>query len=73
MVAMSLLVLSICIGTILLTIHNRDEIHQLVAFLSGMIALVCSLVLMPPILKGLLGVVFFAVLNKFFVVHRSLK
>lgn len=73
MVAMSLLISSICMGIIVLTIHDRDEIHQLVAFLSGLIALVCTLVLMPPMLKGLLGIVFVVVLNKAFVNYKSLK
>ncbi len=38
MFVISLLILSISIGTILFLIHDRDEIHQLVAFLSGLIA-----------------------------------
>ena len=29
MLAISLLILSICIGTIVLLIHDRDEIHQM--------------------------------------------
>lgn len=70
MLTVSLLILSICIGTILLTIHSRDEIHQLVAFLSGLIALTCIFILTPPLLKGLLSLIFFTVGHKFFSVYK---
>ena len=53
----TLLVLSISIGTILLVIHDRDEIHQVLAFLSGLIAFICIFILSPLLLKGLLGLV----------------
>lgn len=69
----SLLVLSVCIGVMLLFIHDRDEIHQLMAFLSGIVALVCTLVLMPPLLKGLLGFVFVYLLNKLCIIHNSFE
>ena len=66
-----LLILSICMGIILLSIHNSDEIHQLVAGLSGLLALVCVFILTPPLIKGLLGLVFFYVGHKLFPVHKS--
>lgn len=69
----SLLVLSVCMGVMLLFIHDRDEIHQLMAFLSGIVALVCTLVLMPPLLKTLLGLFFVYLLNKLCIVHNSFK
>ena len=69
----TLLVLSIFIGTIILSIHDRDEIHQLLAFLSGLIALVCVLVLTPPIIKGLLGLLIFTIGHKLFPTYGSFK
>ncbi len=68
-----LLILSICMGIILLTIHNSDEIHKLMAWLSGLLALVCVFVLTPPIIKGLLGLLFFSVGHKFFPIHKSFR
>ena len=50
----TLLILSISIGTGLLMIHDRDEIHQLLAFLSGLIAFVCIFILSPLFFKGIL-------------------
>lgn len=69
MLPVSLLILSIFIGTILLTIHSGDEIHQLVAFLSGSIALVCVFILTPPIVKGLLSLIFITIGYKMFPIH----
>lgn len=73
MLVINLLILSICIGTILLSIHDEDEIHQLVAFLSGLIALVCVFILTPPLIKGLLGLLLFTIGHRFFPVYRSFK
>ncbi len=69
----SLLVLSICIGAIFLTIHDRDEIHQLVAFLSGLIALVCVFILTPPIIKGVLVLLCLTIGHKIFPTHNSVE
>ncbi|MGF1539748.1 MAG: hypothetical protein ACFCU5_04740 [Pleurocapsa sp.] len=66
MIVIHLLVLSICMGIMLLSIHHSDEIHRLVAWLSGMIALVCVFVLTPLLIKGLLGLVFFLLGHKVF-------
>ncbi len=55
MLIVSLLMLSICIGTILLIIHGGDEIHQLVAFLSAIIACTCIFILIPPTIKALIS------------------
>ncbi len=68
-----LLILSICMVIILLTIHNSDEIHKLMAWLSAMIALVCILVLTPPLIKGLLGMIIFLVGHKVFPAHKSFR
>ena len=69
MLAISLLILSICIGTIVLLIHDRDEIHQMLAFLSGMLALLCIFILTPPIIKVFIGGLFFVVGHKIFPAH----
>ena len=73
MVAIWLLIFSVCIGTIVLSIHHRDEIHQLLAWLSGLIALVCIFVLTPPVVKGLIGVLFFVGMPKFFPVPKIFR
>ncbi len=73
MLVIHLLILSICMGIILLSIHHNDEIHKLVAWLSGMIAIVCVFVLTPPLIKGLLGVIFFVVGHKIFPAHKSFR
>ncbi|MGV2830953.1 hypothetical protein [Myxosarcina sp. GI1(2024)] len=70
MLTVSLLILSICIGTILLTIHGHDEIHQLVAFLSGLIAITCIFILTPPLFKGLLSLFFLTIGHKLFSVYK---
>ncbi len=68
-----LLVLSISTGMIILGIHHSDEIHKLLAWLSGLLALVCVLVLTPPLLKGILGLIFFAIGHKIFPAYNSLR
>ncbi len=69
----SLLILSIFIGAIFLSIHYSDEIHQLVAFLSGLIALVCVFILSPPIIKGILVLLCLTIGNKRFPIYGSFK
>ncbi len=64
MLVTSLLVFSICIGTILLCIHGHDEIHQLMVWLSGILALLCIFILTPPLIKGLLGLLLFIIGHK---------
>ena len=73
MLVISLLIFSICIGIILLSIHNQDEIHQLVAGLSGLIALICAFILTPPLIKVFLGLLFFTIGHKIFPVHQSFR
>lgn len=73
MLAISLLILSICIGTIVLLIHDRDEIHQILAFLSGMLALLCIFILTPPIIKVFIGGFFFVIGHKIFPAHSIFK
>ena len=68
-----LLILSICMGIVLLSIHNRDEIHQLVAWLSGLLAVVCIFILTPPLAKGVLGLLFFAIGHKMLPVPKSFR
>ncbi|MEM8830059.1 MAG: hypothetical protein AAGE96_11980 [Cyanobacteria bacterium P01_G01_bin.19] len=68
-----LLILSTVMGIILLSIHDRDEIHQLMAWLSGMLALFCIFVVTPPLIKGLLGLLFFAFGHKIFPAHNSFR
>ena len=67
------LILSICMATILLTIHNRDEVHRIIAFLSGLIAILCVFILSPPLIKGLLGLLFFILINKIFPDYKSFR
>ena len=69
----TLLVLSISIGTILLVIHDRDEIHQVLAFLSGLIAFICIFILSPLLLKGLLGLVLLTIGHNIFPTYRCFK
>ncbi len=69
----TLLVLSISIGTILLVIHDRDEIHQVLAFLSGLIAFICIFILSPLLLKGLLGLVLLTIGHNIFPAYRCFK
>lgn len=73
MIPICLLIFSSCIGTILLSIHHQDEIHQLVAWLSGLIALICIFILTPPLIKGLIGLIFFTTAPKVFPVHKTLR
>lgn len=73
MLVVSLLILSICIGVIILSIHESDEIHQMLAFLSGLITLFCVFILSPLFIKGLLGLLFFTIGHKIFPIHQSLK
>lgn len=73
MLIMHLLILSICMIAIILSIHNRDEIHQLVAWLSGFITILCVFILTPPLLKGGLGLVFLATAHKIIPVHKSFR
>ncbi|MDJ0573673.1 MAG: hypothetical protein QNJ65_00720 [Xenococcaceae cyanobacterium MO_234.B1] len=71
MLTTNLLILSIFIGTIFLSIYYHDEIHQLVAFLSGLIALVCVFILSPPIIKGILVLLCLSIGDKIFPTHDS--
>ncbi len=73
MLAFWILICSICVGSILLLIHNRDEVHLLMAWLSGALGLLCILILTPPLIKGLLGLVFFGVGHKIFPVHNCFR
>ena len=68
-----LLIFSICMGSILLLIHDCDEIHLLMAWLSGLLGLVCILILTPPLIKGLLGMILFAIGHKVFPAHNSFR
>ncbi len=70
MLVISLLILSICIGAILLSIHESDEIHQMLAFLSGLIALFCVFILSPLMIKVLLVLLFLTIGHKIFPVHH---
>ncbi|MGF1479951.1 MAG: hypothetical protein ACFB4I_10725 [Cyanophyceae cyanobacterium] len=60
-------------GTILLSIHEQDEIHQLVAILSGLLAVICFLILTPPLIKGMLSILFLIVVHKLFPTHESFE
>ncbi len=73
MIILWLLIFSICMGIILLTIHNSDEIHLLMVWLSGLLGLVCILILVPPLIKGLLGLIIFAARHRFFPTYNSLR
>ncbi len=73
MLIISLLIFSICIGTIVLLIHDHDEIHRLVAWLSGLITIFCIFVLTPPLIKGLLGLLFLAIGHKIFPISNSFR
>jgi len=68
-----LLVLSTTMGIVLLGIHDKDEIHKLMAWLSGMLALFCIFILTPPLVKAALGAIFFIIGHKVFPLHNSLR
>ena len=73
MFVISLLILSISIGTIFLLIHDRDEIHQVLAFLSGLIAFICIFILSPLFLKGLLALILLTMGHNIFPAYRYFK
>ena len=73
MLAIGLLILSICIGTGILIIHDRDEIHKILAFLSAIMALICVFILTPPIIKSLIGLLFFHIGHRIFPAHSIFK
>ena len=73
MFVISVLILSISIGTILLLIHDRDEIHQVLAFLSGLVAFICIFILSPLLLKGLLGLILLTSGHNIFSAYRCFK
>ena len=73
MLVISLLILSISIGTIVLIIHDRDEIHQILALLSGLVAVICAFILTPPLLKGLLGLLFVTMGHKIIPIYQFFK
>ncbi len=60
-------------GSILLLIHDRDEIHLLMVWLSVLLGLLCMLILTPPLIKGLLGIILFSIGHKVFPVHNSFR
>lgn len=72
MLVISLLIFSICIGTILLIIHDGDEIHQLVAWLSGFMTIICIFILTPPVAKILLGLFFLIIVNKIISTNKNI-
>lgn len=73
MLVINLLILSISIGLVIFSIHNNDEIHQIIAFLSGLIALVCFFILTPLLVKSLLALLFFTISHKIFLNYKSFK
>lgn len=73
MFVISLLILSISIGTILLIIHDRDEIHQVLAFLSGLVAFICIFILSPLFIKGVLGLILLIQGHNIFPAYRCFK
>lgn len=73
MLFFNLLILSIIMGIILMSIHDRDEIHQLMAWLSGILALFCIFILTPPLIKALLGMIFFVIGHKILPAHNSFR
>lgn len=79
MLVISLLILSISINIIVsisiivFSIHNHDEIHQIIAFLSRLVALVCFFILTPLIVKSLLGLLFFTIGHKIFLNQKTFE
>lgn len=73
MLVVNLLFLSICTALFFLIIQNSNEIHQLVAWLSGLIALLCVFILIPPLIKGLLGLLLLLISRQNTIVRNSLK
>ncbi len=73
MLISSSLVFCVSIAAIVLIIHEHDEIHQLMAWLSALTGIVCVFILTPPLIKGLLGLVVFFIGHRLFPVHKSFK
>ncbi len=74
MFVISLPILSTSIGTILLIIHDRDEIIiTRIAFLPGLIAVICAFILTPPLIKSLLGLVLLSIGHKIFSIYQCFK
>lgn len=64
MLVINLFLLAICLVTIFGWIERQDEIHQIVVFLSGLIALLCLLILSPPLIKLLVAIIIFFTYRK---------
>lgn len=71
MLVVNLLILSISIGLIVFLIQEKDEIHQIIFFLSGLIFLICAFILSPLVIKILLVLFFFILENKLFPVLHN--
>ncbi|GAB4224978.1 MAG: hypothetical protein Kow0049_01840 [Stanieria sp.] len=64
MLVINLFLLAICLVMIFGWIERQDEIHQIVVFLSGLIALLCLLILSPPLIKLLVAIIIFFTYRK---------
>jgi hypothetical protein len=71
MLVINLFLLAICLVTIFGWLERQDEIHQIVVFLSGLVALLCLLVLSPPFIKLLVAMIIFFTYRK--LLPRSSK
>jgi hypothetical protein len=57
----------------ILSIHNRDEVHQIIAFLSMLITLICTFILAHVIIKILVTLFFFISTNIIFSDYKNLS
>lgn len=73
MLVVSLLILSIAAVIITLIVHDRDEIYRMVALFSGLVAIICTFILTPLVIKCLLLLLFFTIRHKLFLVYHSFE
>lgn len=64
MLVVSLLILSVCMGVTLLSIHTHDEIHRIVAFLCILITLICTFILTHVTIKILVSLLCIIFINR---------
>ncbi len=71
MLLISLIILFLGTIALVFNIQYEDEIHKLVAVLSGLMALFVLFFFSPIIIKCLLGILILSIFNKITLVHKN--
>lgn len=71
MLVISLSILFLYAVTVILNLEHQDEIHQLVAILSGFTALFFLFFLTPIMIKCLLVILIFPIINKIVFIYKN--